>query len=312
MDVLSDIIGQVTPDASVSAGLDAAGEWCIAFEAPNGIKFNVVTKGTCWLRVEGEPAPIFVAEGDCFLLTRCQGFTLGTDLSLPPLSAQEVFSADQNPARVNEGGAFSLVGGRFAFRSKQAAHLFEGFPVVVHVRGDEPSAPVFRRALEQFVDEARFDRPGGRLIGERLAQIMLVEIVRSHLLSSNRPAPGWLRGLADARISRALSTIHAAPERKWTLSALSHAAGMSRSHFARRFRDVVGVPPLGYLRSWRMLLAFNGLKTTQKRVGEIAQSVGYESESAFSTAFRRVNNISPGTAQRKTGRGVFTERSDKA
>src|SRR5690606_1970194 len=122
-------------------------------------------------------------------------------------------SADQNPAIVNGGGAFGLLGGRFAFGSEQAMHLFEGFPAVVHVRRDEPSAPVFRWALEQFVDEARCKRPGSRLISERLAQIMLVEIIRSHLLSSNRPAPGWLTGLADARISRALSAIHAAPQR---------------------------------------------------------------------------------------------------
>ncbi len=143
------------------------------------------------------------------------------------------------------------------------------------------------------MQELREPQPGGFLIAQQLATLMLVQALRLHLQEGGARGAGWLFALADRQMAAALGAMHADPARRWSLKLLADHVGMSRTAFATRFKQTVGSPPMDYLTRWRMLLAGERLKTSSDPVSVIAPSLGYDSESAFSTAFRRVTGVSP-------------------
>jgi AraC-like DNA-binding protein len=141
--------------------------------------------------------------------------------------------------------------------------------------------------------ELREQQPGAFLVAEHLAQMMLVQALRLHLTDSASDGVGWLFALADKQIGAAIAAMHAEPERPWTLQEIAHHIGMSRTNFAVKFKKTVGLSPIDYLTRWRMLLAGDRLANSQQSIAAIASSLGYESESAFGTAFKRVMGCSP-------------------
>ncbi|MCP3733322.1 AraC family transcriptional regulator [Sphingomonas sp. RP10(2022)] len=289
---MSDVLSLLRPRTAISAGLDAGGEWAIRFPAHNGIKFNTVLRGACWVRVDGEPEPIRIEAGDCFLLTRGRPFLFATEDAPPPIDSATIYDhAADGIATCNGGGDFFLIGGRFAFEGDHAGLLFDALPPIVHIRDASSQAAVLRWSLEQLALELKQRSPGGALMADHLAQIMLLQVLRLWLTSGEKS--GWLGALADQRLTRALGAMHAAPQRRWTLAELAALAGMSRTTFAERFRNVVGQTPLDYLANWRMRLAADRLQRSGDSVATIGFSVGYESEAAFSTAFRRVMGRTP-------------------
>lgn len=292
MDPLSDVLSLLRPRTAISAGLDAGGEWAIQFPAHEGIKFNTVMRGSCWVSVAGEAERLWIEAGDCFLLTRGLPFLFATDNPPPPIDSATIYDyAVDGIATCNGGGDFFLIGGRFAFEGDHAGLLFGALPAIVHIRDATNQAAVLRWALEQLALELKQGSPGGALMADHLAQIMLLQVLRLWLASGKQS--GWLGALADHRLTRALGAMHAEPQRRWTLVELAGLAGMSRTTFAERFRDVVGQTPLDYLASWRMRLAADRLHRSADSVAAIGFSVGYESEAAFSTAFRRVTGRTP-------------------
>ena len=299
MDPLSDVLSLLKPRSYISAGLDAGGAWAIRFPAPDGIKFNAVMRGACWVSVEGDPEPQRLEEGDCFLLTRGRPFILTSDLSLRPIDSQPIYAmAGDGIATCNGGGDFFLVGGRFAFSGDHAAALFDALPPVVHVREASNQASVLRWSLDQLATELRARQPGGVLVAEHLAHIMLVQILRLYLTARNGAGVGWIFALSDRKLGAVVSAMHADPAHRWTLPELASLAGMSRSTFAQKFKQVVGASPMDYLTRWRMLVARDKLRNSRDNIASIAISIGYESESAFSTAFKRVMSCSPRQYQR--------------
>jgi AraC-like DNA-binding protein len=299
LDPLSDVLSLLKPKSAISAGLDAGGEWAIRFPPHEGIKFNAVMHGACWVQVDGEPEPRRIEAGDCFLLTRGRPFLFATDLALPPIESPTIYDqAVDGIATCNGGGDFFLIGGRFSFEGDHAGMLFGSLPAIVFVRDASNQAAVLRWALEQLAAELKDRPPGGMLMAEHLAQIMLLQVLRLWLASRTDKPAGWLSALSDPRLTRALGVMHAEPARHWTLAELGAVAGMSRSTFAARFREAVGQPPLDYLIRWRMMLAAERLKRTNDSVGAIGFSIGYESEAAFSTTFRRVVGCAPGKFRR--------------
>jgi AraC-like DNA-binding protein len=289
---LSDVLSLLRPRTAISAGLDAGGQWAIRFPAHEGIKFNTVVQGGCWVTVDGEAEPVRIEAGDCFLLTRGRPFLFATDMDLPPIDSAMIYDhAKDGIATCNGGGDFFLIGGRFAFEGDHAGLLFDAMPPIVHVRDASNQAAVLRWSLEQLALELKQGSPGGALMADHLAQIMLLQVLRLWLASGKQS--GWLGALADQRLTRALGAMHTEPERRWTLAELAGLAGMSRTTFAERFRDVVGQTPLDYLAGWRMRLAADRLRRSGDSVAAIGFSVGYESEAAFSTAFRRVVGRTP-------------------
>lgn len=300
LDPLSDILSLLRPRSSISAGLDASGDWAIRFAPPDGVKFNAVMRGACWVSVEGDPEPCWLEQGDCFLLTQPRSFVLASDLSLPPIDAGPIYAqAADGIATCNRGGAFFLVGGRFGFSGEHARVLFASLRPLVHVREPSSEASVLRWALEQLARELRERRPGGYLVAEHLAHIMLVQILRLYLSAQGGTGVGWFHALADRQIGRVVGAMHAQPGRRWTLRELATVAGMSRSSFALRFRQLVGSSPMEYLTRWRMLVAGDRLRNSRDNISAIALSLGYDSDSAFSTAFKRTMWMSPRQYQRQ-------------
>ena len=294
MEPLADVLTLLKPQTYVSAGLNAAGAWAIRFPAHQYIKFNAVTKGSCWIAVEGGGKPEQLEQGDCFLLPSGRSFVLASDLSLPKVPAEAVYTEGCHLTGVcNGGGDFSLVGARFEFSGEQAKALFDNLPAIVAARESSDQASVLRWSLNRFERELQEQGPGASLIAEHLAHIMLIQVLRLHVASGRSAGAGWLSALADPQLCVALTAMHGDISRRWSLAELSKTAGMSRSGFASRFRQVAGISPLEYLARWRMHSAADRLRTTSHSILRIANSVGYESDAAFSTAFKKALGQSP-------------------
>ena len=165
-------------------------------------------------------------------------------------------------------------------------------PPIVHIRKESDKATL-RWSMERMTQELREPQPGGFLVAEHLASMMLVQALRLHLAEGLRGGVGWLFALADKQMGAAINAMHGDPARRWTLQELAEQAGMSRSSFALKFKETVGASPMEYLTRWRMLLAGDRLANSSDPVSVIARSLGYESEPAFSTAFKRVMDCSP-------------------
>ncbi|MBR1223186.1 AraC family transcriptional regulator [Bradyrhizobium sp. U87765 SZCCT0131] len=314
MDPLSDVLALLRPRSTLSAGLDAGGDWSLAFPMHAGIKFNAVLRGTCWVSVEGWPERQRLDEGDCFLLTRGRPFTLTTDPALDPVDSGPIYEAARNGIAIcNGGGHFRLVGGRFTFAGDHASALFESLPPIVHVRQATHQASVLRWCLDQLASELHGSEAGTAIVAEHLAHIMLVHVLRLYLAAPDlspaetsgqttpHPRVGWFFALADRQLGAALRAMHTEPARRWSLEELAQLAGMSRTIFAERFRQRVGLTPMAYLTRWRMLIAGDRLRQSGETIAAIAFSLGYDSESAFSTAFKRTMACSPRQYQRQRG-----------
>ena len=146
--------------------------------------------------------------------------------------------------------------------------------------------------------EARELRPGGETVITRLGDILVIQAIRSWIAQDPAAQTGWLGALRDPQIGRALSLIHREPERAWTVALLAVEVAMSRSAFSARFTDLVGEPAMRYVARWKMNLALTSLKEGGTRIGDLASRLGYQSEAAFSRAFKRFVGVSPGGARR--------------
>nr|WP_231663356.1 AraC family transcriptional regulator [Pseudanabaena sp. 'Roaring Creek'] len=275
-------------------GLDAGGDWSIHFPPHEGINCYSVVTGHCWLRVDGFSETVCIKSGDCILLPRGQSFVLASDTTVKPMDAITFFSGEREGgiATYNGGGDVFGIGGYFDFAGKHANVLLSVLPAVVHIRKESDKA-VLRWSMELMMDELREPKPGGFLVAQHLAHLMLVQALRLYLEEGSSDGVGWLFALADKQMSAAINAIHDDPAHRWTLQALAKLANMSRSTFAQKFKETVGASPIEYLTRWRMLLAGDKLTNSNDPIAIIALSLGYESESAFSTAFKRVMGCSP-------------------
>jgi AraC-like DNA-binding protein len=295
VDPLSEVLSLLKPRSYVSAGFDAGGAWSIQFRDQHEfIKCYAVVSGQCWLSVEGVPDAIRLKTGDCFVLPSGRPFRLASDLTLMPADAGPIFS----PARYggvvsyNGGGDFFLVGSRFAVSGNHAGILLGMLPPVVHICKESDQAAM-RWSVERMMQELREPQPGSFLVAQHLAHMMLVQALRLHQAEELSGNVGWLFALADKQLAAAINAMHEDPAHRWTLVELAQRAGMSRSIFALKFKQRVGASPMEYLMRWRMLLAADKLTNSGDPISIIALSLSYESESAFSTAFKRVMGRSP-------------------
>lgn len=277
-----------------SGGFDWGGEWFIGFGRHQGIKVDAVVSGECWLSLEGVPEPIHGRAGDCVLLPSGRPFRVGSNLALPPVDALTLFSDAGNGgiATHNGGGDFFGIGCDFTLAGDHASILLGVLPPIVHLR-KESDKEMLRWCVERMRQELREPQPGGSLVAQQLATMMLVQALRLHLAEGLRGGVGWLFALADPRMRAAITAMHDHPAHRWTLQLLAKRAGMSRTTFAVKFKETVGKAPMEYLTHWRMRLAGDRLATSGDPISVIAPSLGYGSESAFSTAFERVIGCSP-------------------
>ncbi|MCM0675275.1 AraC family transcriptional regulator [Micromonospora phytophila] len=306
MDPLEDVLSLLEATGHLSSGLSAGGRWAVRFPPPDGVKFNAVSQGHCWLRVDGVPDPIHLRDGDCYLLTRPLAFTLASDLDLPTEPAQPLFTAAaQGVARAGDGDEVFLIGGAFSFTARARALLLDNLPPVLHVPAATPEAATVRWAVAEIDAELRRQPMAATLVAELLAVVMLIRVLRLHLARDPGRTSGWLAGLADPTVAAALRGMHARPAHPWTVAELARAAAVSRSTLAARFKEVVGKGPLEYLTEWRIELAADRIRRGDT-VATVARAVGYGSESAFSVAFKRTTGLSP-----RAYRSQVTQRAER-
>jgi AraC-like DNA-binding protein len=294
LDPLSDVLSLLKPHTSVAGGFDLGGDWSIQFEKHNGVKYFALVSGSAWLAVDGERDPIGLASGDCVLLPNGRRFVIARDLALETMRFAELPPSDWNGgiATVNGGGDAMMLGGHFDYSGAHTDLLFGALPAIVRLR-DETDKAGLRWALERMRQELSGGQPGADLVVQHLAHLLLVQALRLYLDQGAGRGVGWLFALGDRRIAAAIGGMHADPGARWTLPALAATAGMSRSKFAARFKKLSGSSPIDYLTRWRMLLAGERLIRRGEPVSAIALSLGYDSEAAFSTAFKRVMGCAP-------------------
>jgi AraC-like DNA-binding protein len=271
------------------------------------VSYHVVSEGACWCTLAGHE-PVRLERGDVVLVPHGDPYQLSSAPGLrSPLPEDEVLAffrlaaARALPFVISEGGGgterLGLVCGFLACDRFPFNPVLEGLPPVLRVRAGAGDADDRLSQLAGFaVEVARESQPGADCMLLRVAELMFVEVVRRHVTSLAPGAAahsGWLAGLRDPAVGRAMALLHARPAAPWTLAALAREAGASRSRLAERFSDLVGQPPMLYLARWRMQLAARLLADGGSKVAAVAGAVGYESEAAFSRAFKRLVGASP-------------------
>jgi len=273
------------------------------------ISYHVVTEGRCFGGLPGE-APIAVETGEVIVFTRGDAHVM---TSKPGMRADpaapdvlEAMAGSPLPFLVNYGGngptSTKLVCGFLACDAQPFNPLLEHLPPVI--KSGDPGGDGW---LGQFVRLARSEsanrRAGGESVLAKLSELMFIEVVRRHLESLPAEQAGWLAGLRDPSVSKALSLLHGAPASDWTLEALAKEVGLSRSVLAERFVGLVGMPPMHYLAKWRMQIASGHLARGNANMATIAAEVGYSSEAAFSRAFKKVVGVPPSAWRRRPAAG---------
>ena len=265
--------------------------------------FHVVTAGRCWLEVEGAE-PRLLQQGSLALVPHGTGHRLrsGSTADAEPLFDIPVEQVSERYEIMRHGG-----GGDFThsicvvvrFDHVAAEHLIALLPTVLQIdTWDDDEGGWLHSTLRFISREAKELRPGGETVITRLADILVIQMIRSWIDSAPEPERGWLAALRDEQVGRALTSIHREPERQWTVTSLANEAYMSRSAFSARFTHLVGESAMRYLTRWRMQLARTHLRETSDPISVLAGRLGYQSEAAFCRAFKRVFGVPPGSVRR--------------
>ncbi|POZ59927.1 AraC family transcriptional regulator [Chromobacterium alticapitis] len=300
MDPLSDVFHLLKVESVLSARFEAHGAWSLRFSAYQHMKFGGVLAGAFWLWFEDGAPPLRLNQGDFYLLTQGQAYCTGSDPSLAPVDGRVVLAANRcedGIVRYGQGEeSVSAAGGRFIFDTNVGSLLLKSLPPLIHIPAASESAPALRATLELLRFETETPRPAASVAAASLANLVLVQVLRAYLASGEH-APGWLGALAEPKLGKALCLMHADVARHWKVEELAAAVAMSRTAFSERFRTRVGMTPIDYLAHWRIAKACAAL-SAGKSIASVAESIGYGSEAAFHTAFKRIVGQSPGRYRR--------------
>ncbi len=252
------------------------------------LPFHMVTEGQIWFGVEGSE-PVRLEAGDIIVIPDGAQHFVTDALGVDPMEVSEVESGVSGfPPLLTWGGGGAETGvlcGFFSCNVRLFNPLMQSLPNLMLIRRDAERTPWLQATLQKTYDETAMKRPGGAALVEGLTSLLFTEVVQRHL--AERAGDGWLAGLSDPVVGTALQLIHQRPSHGWTVEELARSAGASRSILADRFSETVGMAPIKYLTSWRLELAANRLLESNDSIAEIASEVGYESETAFSRAFKR-------------------------
>jgi len=264
--------------------------------------FAMLSRGNCWLTVEGIPDPIPLTGGDFFLLAKGTSIVLRDSPRTRPRSTfREIGAkANNNVAHYGGGGApTTILCGSFSFDRASLRPITQLLPSFILIKADQARTLALHITMQALASEMAEQAPGSGVVATRLAEVLFIQVLRAHIASEpERNTPernrGWLRAVFDPQMGNALSAIHDSVNTPWTVESLAEAAGMSRSAFAARFKELLGQTPLEYVTEWRMQKAMQLLEQRDKKLIDVARSVGYESDAAFSKAFKRVVGANPG------------------
>lgn len=291
-DTLSIILSLVEARAVTAGGFTAGGRWAVRFPPPHGLKFFVMARGESILQPDGIAELYQLRQGDVFLLRSDQGFIISSETGISPLDAMALFDVDR-PEVVDLGGDDILfLGGHIDIDAANSDLLLSQIPPAIHIRAEDGQASGLAWLIRRFVKEQSEDAVGAGQAACALAQLLFIELLRAYAAQAQNASAGWIRAMVNRRLSPALRLIHDDPAAPLSVDQLARHAGMSRTAFAVHFRAVMGVAPLAYLTRWRMQVAAKQLRTGTP-IATLAASVGYASDAAFSTAFKRVFGKAP-------------------
>ena len=304
MDALSETLRVVRLVGAIFINARFTAPWC--YKSPRAdsaapmlepaaekvVIFHLITEGECYVEVEGAK-PMQLVAGDVVVFPQGDAHLMGSEPGLKPAKGtrplDEVLSRRPRQLSFGGGGATTrLVCGYLACDARLARMLFAGLPAVfkVNVRGSN-AGMWLESSLRYALAEARSPRPGGAGVLAKLAEVLVIEVLRTHMNDAAPGRTGWLAGVGDRVVGAALTAIHSRPAYPWTLEELAREANTSRSVLSERFQQLVGSSTMQYLTQWRMTLAANLLCMSNAPLARIAEDVGYQTDTAFSRAFRR-------------------------
>ena len=304
LDPLGDSLHMLHLTGALYCRADATAPWGVEMPAlPGYLTLPVVLSGSCVLEVDGVRFPL--TAGSVVLLTRGRPHRMLSAEGVPVVPLFDL-PADQVSDRYER---MRFGGGGEATRVAYAAlhtddvltrRLVAELPDVIVVDGwDDDEAGAFSTVRRLLAREAMSPQPGGETIMTRLADVLVVQVIRWWLTNGRVPDRGWLTALSDRHVGHALARMHADAARSWTIAELADVANLSRSAFAERFVALVGAPPMTYLARWRLEQARADLVRTDLPIAAVSSRVGYGSEAAFSRAFKRHHGMTPGQARRE-------------
>ena len=318
MDVLSEVLKTVKLDGAVFFNGEFSAPWCsrepdsrtMASYFSSGPKhvfiFHLVTEGQCTCRNEEGSPVVPLKAGDIVILPHGNVHLVGNGSPIKPSNAieemREVLGTGKVLSQFGGGGELTrLVCGYLTCDPQLSQVFLAGLPsiVKVHLR-DSPSGKWLEDSLRYAVDHAEASGPGGAVVIAKLSELLFVEALRRYIAQLPESQTGWLAGVRDPEVGKALALLHKRPAHPWTIASLAEEVGLSRSVLAERFRHYLSDTPMGYLTRWRLQLAAQVLTTTSKSVAEVAGDVGYESEPSFNRAFKREFGVPPARFRTQT------------
>jgi AraC-like DNA-binding protein len=273
------------------ARLDARG-----ISLPETASFGMISCGSCWLTVDGIPDVVKLTAGDCFLIAPGKYYTLRDDPRSYAVNFCDAALPDDNHVLRHGGGGTptTIIAGLIHFGAASLRFVTQLLPELVLIRSEQASDAGLDAIFQLLATEMTNRSPASELVSTRLAEVLFIQALRAQTSNSLHASnPGWLRAIFDPKIGAALHGFHAAVDRPWTVKSLASAAGMSRSAFALRFKQLLGQSPLEYVTEWRMQKAIQLLGDANRKLADIAQQIGYDSDAAFNKAFKRVVGNTP-------------------
>src|SRR5262245_55489286 len=316
MDALSDVLRVAHLTGGVFLHANFFEPWCIQARVPREhcgpalgsgshlIIYHYVVEGEVHVRVECAENGFVIGDGEVVLLPRNDPHLMGSDLSLPPVLGRDIVQPPK------DGGLFSIHHGGNGRRTRMICGFLgcaggDINPVIATLHAllkmrvnDGVSAEWIRSTFQFAAQEVAAGRPGSETVLAKLSELLFVETVRCHAESLPEGQTGWLAGLREPHVAKALALLHRDITRDWTVDELGREVGLSRSALADRFLRLIGLPPMHYLANWRMQVAAERLRNTSASLAQVAEAVGYESEAAFSRAFKKIFGMAPATWRR--------------
>jgi AraC-like DNA-binding protein len=269
------------------------------------ILYHYVIEGDFRLRVQGESVePLILKTGEVVMLPRNDLHLMGSDLSMPPVMSSEIINPPKNGGlfsiRHGGNGAYTrMVCGFLGCESVEDNPVITTLPSVLKLGLEEGGTAEWVRSTFQYAaEEVAAGRPGSETVLAKLSELLFVETVGRYVETLPAGETGWLAGLGDTYVARALALLHRDIARPWTVDKLGREVGLSRSTLADRFTRLIGTPPMHYLASWRTQVAMQKLRSTSASLAQVADMVGYESEAAFSRAFKKAIGTAPASWRR--------------
>ena len=291
MDLLTDWLQEIGTNAVVLCRSRVSAPWGMRISTQDGIMFHIMTEGSCWLCRSTDP-PLRLLKGDLVLVPRGLDHELLDNPNSASIPLDDFLAQPSFP--LNGNAMATLICGVYLTDANLIHPMLHALPPVIHLPASTISAnPSLTSTLSLLISELDQSALGGKTLIQHLFDSLFIYILRTWTEETAADHPGWISALKDPYLSKALAKIHAEPSHAWTVQSLANEAGLSRAAFARQFAQQLGEPPLGYLTRWRMIVAARLMLNTKASLAEVAEHVGYESEFAFSRAFKRSHGVAP-------------------